>query len=82
MLPESMAMVWDAAVVNELYLDPAHRSGGLADGLFEAGLDLAREQSPPLDRVVLDVDGENERARAFYARHGFEHWGEMVAREL
>jgi ribosomal protein S18 acetylase RimI-like enzyme len=28
------------------------------------------------------VDRENDRARAFYDRHGFEHWGEMVARKL
>jgi small-conductance mechanosensitive channel len=28
------------------------------------------------------VDRENERASAFYDRHGFEHWGEMVAKQL
>jgi ribosomal protein S18 acetylase RimI-like enzyme len=81
-LPELLAMVWDAAVVNEAYVDPGRRGSGLADALLEAGLEHAREQSLPLDRVVLDVDRENSRARAFYARHGFEHWGEMVAREL
>jgi GNAT superfamily N-acetyltransferase len=82
MLPERLAMVWDAAVVNEVYVCASRRGSGLADALFERGLDHAREQSLPLDRVVLDVDRENSRARAFYARHGFEHWGEMVARDL
>jgi ribosomal protein S18 acetylase RimI-like enzyme len=32
--------------------------------------------------MVLDVDPNNDRAKAFYERHGFEPWGEMVARSL
>ncbi|WP_255195438.1 GNAT family N-acetyltransferase [Halorarius litoreus] len=82
LLPERLAFVWDAAVVNELYLRPEYRGTGLADDLFARGLDHARAQDLPLDRVVLDVDRENERARAFYERHDFTHWGEMVARDL
>jgi len=81
-LPESMAYVWDAAVLNEIYVAPEHRGTGVADDLMDAALDVAREQSLPLDRLVLDVDRENERAKAFYERHGFEHWGEMVAHDL
>ena len=82
LLPPSLAMIWDAAVLNEIYVDPAVRGTGVADDLLGAALALAREQSPPLDRVVLDVAPTNDRARAFYARHGFEPWGELVAREL
>ncbi|WP_254271228.1 GNAT family N-acetyltransferase [Haloarcula marina] len=81
-LPESMAHVWDAAVLNELYVAPDHRGTGVADALLDAALSAAREQSLPLDRLVLDVDPDNERARAFYDRWGFEPWGEMVARSL
>ncbi|MFB6069124.1 MAG: N-acetyltransferase family protein [Halobacterium sp.] len=81
-LPESMAFVWDAAVLNEVYVAPDRRGSGVADDLLDAALSFARDQALPLDRVVLDVDRENDRARAFYERHGFEHWGEMVAREL
>jgi GNAT superfamily N-acetyltransferase len=81
-LPESLAFVWDAAVLNELYLDPPARGTGVADDLMEAALACARAQELPLDRLVLDVDRENDRARAFYDRWGFDHWGEMVAREL
>jgi ribosomal protein S18 acetylase RimI-like enzyme len=81
-LPESMSFVWDAAVLNEIYVAPRHRGTGVADDLMDAALDLARGQNLPLDRMVLDVDGENDRAQAFYRRYGFEHWGEMVARSL
>ncbi|ELZ41960.1 GCN5-related N-acetyltransferase [Halorubrum californiense DSM 19288] len=81
-LPERMAMVWDAAVLNEIYVTPEHRGTGLADDLIDAALSLAADQSLPLDRLVLDVDPANERAKQFYDRHGFESWGEMVARPL
>lgn len=81
-LPERLAMIWDAAVINELYVRPEHRGTGVADELIEAACALAREQDLPLNRLVLDVDRENARARAFYDRYGFEPWGEMVAREL
>jgi GNAT superfamily N-acetyltransferase len=81
-LPERLAFVWDAAVLNELYVVPAARGTGVADDLMDAAVALARDQSLPLNRLVLDVDRQNDRAKAFYDRHGFAHWGEMVAREL
>lgn len=81
-LPERHAMIWDAGVLNELYLAPTHRGEGLADDLLTAVLDVVAEQSLPMDRLVLDVDPDNGRARAFYDRHGFEPWGELVVREL
>ena len=81
-LPERLAFIWDAAVLNELYVAPAHRGTGVADALIEAAIAVAAEQDLPLDRLVLDVDPANERARAFYDRHGFEPWGEMVSRPV
>ena len=81
-LPESLAFIWDAAVLNELYVREEYRGTGIADDLMDAVLATAAEQDLPLDRLVLDVDRENERARGFYRRYGFEHWGEMVARPL
>lgn len=81
-LPERLSMVWDAAVLNELWVAESSRGTGLADELFERALDHARGQTLPLDRLLLDVDAENERARTFYERHGFTDWGELVAREL
>lgn len=81
-LPEETAMIWDAAVLNEIYLVPDARGTGVADGLMDTALSLARDQNLPLDRMVLDVDPDNLRARAFYDRHEFEPWGELVARTL
>ncbi len=81
-LPWDLAMIWDAAVLNEIYVPEPRRGTGVADALMDAAVELARDQDPPLPRLVLDVDRGNDRARAFYDRHGFEHWGEMVAREL
>lgn len=81
-LPESLSHIWDAAVLNELYVSEAYRGTGVVDELVAAALDVAREQSLPMDRIVLDVDPDNERARAVYDRWGFEPWGELVVREL
>ncbi|MFB6305102.1 MAG: N-acetyltransferase family protein [Haloferacaceae archaeon] len=82
LLPASLAMIWDAAVLNELYVRPGARGTGAADALLSAAVETARGQDLPLDRLVLDVDADNDRARAFYDRHGFEPWGRMVARPL
>ncbi|WP_435144296.1 GNAT family N-acetyltransferase [Halobaculum sp. P14] len=81
-LPESLSFVWDAAVLNEIFVAPDARGTGVADALLASALGTARAQDLPLDRMVLDVDRENERAAAFYERFGFTHWGEMVARPL
>lgn len=81
-LPERHAMIWDAAVLNEIFLSPPYRGTGTADELMAVGLSVARGQNLPLERIILDVDMENERARGFYDRHGFEPWGRLVAREL
>lgn len=81
-LPERLAFIWDAAVVNELYVAPEHRGTGVADDLMSAAVDVADDQTLPLDRIVLDVDPANDRARAFYERHGFDAWGEMVSRPV
>jgi len=81
-LPASLSYIWDAAVLNELYVRASHRGSGVADDLMEAALSVARDQDLPMDRIVLDVDPDNDRAAAFYERWGFLPWGEMVARDL
>lgn len=81
-LPEDLAFIWDAAVLNELYLRPEYRGTDVATTLVADAFDHARTQSLPLDRLLLDVDPENERARAFYEKIGFEPWAEMVGRDL
>ena len=82
LLPERLAFVWDAAVVNELYVVPERRGTGVADDLLETATAVARDQALPLDRLLLDVDPNNERAYGFYQKHGFEPWGEIVAKGL
>lgn len=82
LLPERLSFVWDGAVVNEVYVVPEHRGSGVGDALLERAVETARRQDLPLDRLLLDVDPDNERARSFYRRHDFEPWGEMVAKQL
>lgn len=82
LLPERLAFIWDAAVINELYVASDWRGKGVADGLMDGAVAVAGEQDLPLERLLLDVDPDNRRAYAFYERHGFEPWGEIVAREL
>jgi ribosomal protein S18 acetylase RimI-like enzyme len=81
-LPEDFSFIWDAAVLNELYLDPDYRGTDVATTLVTNAFDHARTQSLPLDRILLDVDPANERARAFYEKIGFETWAEMIGYEL
>ncbi|WP_247728602.1 GNAT family N-acetyltransferase [Halovivax limisalsi] len=81
-LPDRLAMIWDAAVLNEIYVEPTHRGTGVADELIERAVDVVSDQSLPLSRLVLDVDPDNERASDFYRRHGFETWGELVSLDL
>jgi len=81
-LPDDLSMIWDAAVLNEIYVREPFRGTGVADDLLDAAVETAERQDLPLDRLVLDVDPSNERAQAFYRRHGFDPWGEMVARSL
>lgn len=81
-LPDSLSYIWDAAVLNELFVVEGARGTGLADRLMERAVAVADDQELPIDRLVLDVDADNGRARAFYERHGFEPWGGMVARSL
>lgn len=82
LLPESLTHVWDAAVLNEIFVVEPYRGTEVADDLMEAALTVAREQEPPIDRLLLDVDPDNDRASAFYDRWGFEHWGDLVVRDM
>jgi len=53
-------------------LPELHRSGA-ASALMEATLDAARGRRLP--GIWLGVNGQNERAKRFYAKHGFERVG-------
>jgi GNAT superfamily N-acetyltransferase len=57
------------ALLDELYVQPDRRNGGLGTILLEAAEDLARAHGSEL--LEINVDGEDHDARRFYERHGF-----------
>ncbi len=56
--------------IHELAVHPEHWGQGLGGQLLEAGLAHIRQQG--LRRAGLWVGKDNVRARAFYARYGFQ----------
>jgi GNAT superfamily N-acetyltransferase len=63
--------------LEELYVLPAHRGGGLGEHLLRAVIELARRSG--CRTLDLEVEQNHERVAAFYARHGFwkrprSHW--------
>lgn len=60
----------DRLVVCDIFVRAPYRGEGLADDLMARVAERAREAG--CGEVVLDVDVDNERALAFYERHGFE----------
>jgi ribosomal protein S18 acetylase RimI-like enzyme len=63
------------AMLLSVYVAPAYRGLGLAEDLLEEACDAARTE---LGAAVLElgVHEDNERAKAFYLRHGFRFTGE------
>jgi GNAT superfamily N-acetyltransferase len=57
-----------------MYVDPAHRGQGVADNLVNALFEQAKSL-PHLKKVMLNVVAGNDRAHAFYVRHGFQVFG-------
>ena len=58
----------EAIWVHDLYVSPEARGSGAADLLMEAALARGRAAGAPL--LVLTVAEANDRARAFFTRHG------------
>lgn len=56
--------------VGELYVAPEARGEGVADALLDRAADWGEEQE--CERIGLSVNAENDRARSFYERQGFE----------
>ncbi len=55
-----------------MYVAPAERGAGVADEIMRALIETARGR---VRQIQLTVMADNARARAFYARHGFELYG-------
>jgi ribosomal protein S18 acetylase RimI-like enzyme len=58
-----------SAWLEELYVSPEHREGGLGTMLLRAV--LAECESCRCAAVDLEIDADHERVRALYERHGF-----------
>ncbi|WP_414168323.1 GNAT family N-acetyltransferase [Streptoverticillium reticulum] len=63
-----------------VYVRPEHRATGVSRALFEAALEWSWALTePPVERVRLFVHEQNDRARAFYRKMGFEPTGLTLA---
>ena len=56
--------------IENLYVVPDARNDGLGGALLDAAAAALAERG--IDRVALEVMADNEAARRFYRRHGFE----------
>jgi RimJ/RimL family protein N-acetyltransferase len=70
---ETRARLRHKMVLHGMYVTPATRGRGIADGIIERLLDHARGEG--VIQVVLTVMAENARARRVYERHGFIVYG-------
>lgn len=57
------------ALLDELYVVPAHRGHGIGSAILDQVLELARRAGCQL--VEINVDEGDHDARRFYERHGF-----------
>ena len=57
------------ALLDELYVVPEHRSGGIGTAMIDLLLRTARERG--VDLVEINVDAPDVDAQRFYERHGF-----------
>ncbi|WP_254864718.1 GNAT family N-acetyltransferase [Halovivax gelatinilyticus] len=60
----------DRFLIGDLFVRESYRGSGLAETLLARAADQAREDG--CSELALDVDVDNERARAFYEKMGFE----------
>lgn len=56
-------------IVDQMSVNPEHRSNGYGESLMDAVFDLAR--SMQIKKVILNVWAFNQRAIEFYTRQGF-----------
>ncbi|BBH16378.1 N-acetyltransferase [Nocardioides baekrokdamisoli] len=62
------------ALLDELYVVPGQRNGGLGSALLAVVEQTARDRG--CDWLEINVDGEDTDARRFYERHGYSHHDE------
>ena len=64
-----VSVVADISELQRIAVDAAHRRPGMATGLLEEAVGLARTEGA--DRLLLEVREDNAGAIAFYAASGF-----------
>ena len=70
-----------AGWLEELYVVPEHRTGGIGTQLLEAA--MATALAAGCAALDLEIDSDHERVRSLYARHGFTTLARSrVARKL
>lgn len=57
------------ALLDEMYVAPAHRGVGTGSAVLRAAIDLTRQAGAEL--MEINVDEGDTRAQNFYERHGF-----------
>jgi len=70
---EPLAQVAHKAVLWGVFVDPAHRRGGIAGRLLDAA--IAHARAARVLQIQLCVNAENPRAQALYRNAGFEAFG-------
>jgi RimJ/RimL family protein N-acetyltransferase len=70
----------DTGELHSIYVDPAHWTTGLGSALHDAG--LAALHAGQHQRATLWVLDTNQRARAFYERHGWSRDGNTKRAEI
>jgi ribosomal protein S18 acetylase RimI-like enzyme len=69
---------WPASAMelHQLYILGDHHGAGLAPALMDWALDAMRAEG--ISEVILSVYVDNDRARRFYERYGFEEIGQYI----
>lgn len=80
--PESGSYEQDAdrGIVHNLYVVPERRGEGVGSALLAAAEDALADEGA--DVVALEVMAENDAARRFYRRHGYEPLRLELERDL
>lgn len=69
-------------IISELWVAPAHRSGGVGRALVDAAVAHGRERGWLRIDVTAPEDARFERTRRFYEREGFVFTGPKLKRLL
>ncbi len=67
-------------LLSNIYVRPAYRGRGIGTALLEAAEDSLAERG--VDTMLLEVMAENEAARRFYRRHGYDEFRVSMSRSL